>query len=212
MTRARRFVLIPATFAAALVAACGPQRIAGPTRFGDEITVLLADMETGVVGRVTVSNSAGSVGLDSAREATVVATDEVPGPPVTLSESEVQRLFGGALSALPPAARYFTLNFRFESDELTDESRALVPEVLKEVSGRPIPDVTVVGHTDTKGTPQANIGLGLKRATMVRNLLVEAGLVASAIEVTSHGETELLVKTANDTLEPRNRRVEIAVR
>jgi outer membrane protein OmpA-like peptidoglycan-associated protein len=47
---------------------------------------------------------------------------------------------------------------------------------------------------------------------MVRNLLVEAGLAASAIEVTSHGEADLLVQTANDTPEPRNRRVEIAVR
>jgi outer membrane protein OmpA-like peptidoglycan-associated protein len=62
------------------------------------------------------------------------------------------------------------------------------------------------------GTPQANIELGLKRASMVRNLLVEAGLTPSAIEVTSHGEAELLVKTPNDTAEPRNRRVEIAVR
>src|SRR5688572_6410000 len=140
MTRARRIVLIPATLAAVLVAACGPQRIAGPTRPADEITILLADAETGIVGRVTVSNHAGTVALDSAREATVVATREAPGAAATMSESEVRRIFGAALSALPAAARRFTLNFRFESDELTDESRALVPEVLKEVRGRPVPD------------------------------------------------------------------------
>lgn len=212
MTRARRFVLTPATLAAALVAACGPQRIAGPTPPGDEITVLLVDAETGVVGRATVSNNAGSVGLDSARQATVVALNQAPGQPTTLSESELMRLFGDTLSALPPAARHFTLNFRFESGELTDQSRALVPEVLKVVRERPVPDVVVVGHTDTMGTPQANIDLGLKRATTVRNLLVEAGLDASAIEVTSHGESDLLIMTANETPEPRNRRVEISVR
>jgi outer membrane protein OmpA-like peptidoglycan-associated protein len=35
---------------------------------------------------------------------------------------------------------------------------------------------------------------------------------ASMIEVTSHGEADLLVKTADQVLEARNRRVEITVR
>ena len=45
-----------------------------------------------------------------------------------------------------------------------------------------------------------------------RTLLVNAGLTRKAIEVTSHGEAELLVKTADGVFEPRNRRVEITVR
>src|SRR5688572_28402050 len=148
MTRTRRGVVIPAAVAAALLAACGPQRIAGTTRPDDERIVLLADAETGAVERATVSNNAGSVGLDSAREATAVAPNQPPGEPGTLSDPEIARLLGEALYALPPAARHFTLNFQFESDELTDESRALVPEVLKAVRGRPVPDLVVVGHTD----------------------------------------------------------------
>jgi flagellar motor protein MotB len=52
----------------------------------------------------------------------------------------------------------------------------------------------------------------LKRALMVRNLLVEAGLDGSAIDATSVGELDLLVKTADETPEPRNRRVDIFVR
>ena len=74
------------------------------------------------------------------------------------------------------------------------------------------PDVTVVGHTDTTGDRAANFQLGLDRAMRVRRLLVEAGLDASLIEVISHGETDLLVPTPDETSEPRNRRVEIAVR
>lgn len=212
MTRAPRFVLIVTILAAVLLASCGPKRVADPKPPSDDLTVLLVDAETGAVGRVTVSNNAGTVVLDSAREVTAVSPNGAPAVPRTLTEAEVTRLFGAALSALPPAARHFTLNFRFQTDELTDDARALVPEVLKVVKGRPVPDVVVSGHTDTIGTPQANIDLGLKRATMVRNLLVEAGLAASAIEVTSHGEADLLIQTANDTAEPRNRRVEISVR
>ena len=116
------------------------------------------------------------------------------------------------MPALPPAPRHFTLYFQFESDELTDESRVVVPEILKTVRERAVPDVAVVGHTDTTGTSRANFELGLKRATTVRNLLVKAGLDASSIEVTSHGEADLLIQTPDETPEPRNRRVEIAVR
>ena len=89
-----------------------------------------------------------------------------------MSEADAQLLFGETLSALPPAAQHFTLYFRFESDELTDESRALLPQILQAVKDRPFPDVAVVGHTDTTGTPAGNKELGLRRANAIRNRLV----------------------------------------
>ena len=85
-----------------------------------------------------------------------------------MSEADVDRLFGAALAALPPAPRHFTLQFRFESDALTAESTALVPEILTAVKALAVPEVVVVGHTDTMGDRKANIALGLKRAISVR--------------------------------------------
>jgi len=212
MTHTPPIAVVLATLAAMLAAACGPQRIASPSRPESELIVLLPDAESGTVGRARVSNPSGSAELAAGREATQVATNQRPGPTHILSDGDVKRIFGGALSALPTPPRRFTLNFRFESDELTAEARALLPEILKTVKERSVPDVVVVGHTDTTGTPAANIQLGLKRATMVRNLLVRVGLDASFIEVTSLGEADLLIQTPNETPEPRNRRVEIAVR
>jgi outer membrane protein OmpA-like peptidoglycan-associated protein len=104
------------------------------------------------------------------------------------------------------------LNFRFESDALTDQSRALLPEILRVVRDRPFANVAVTGHTDTMGTPEVNYELGLKRASTVRKLLIEAGLDVAQIDVSSLGETDPLVRTADHTAEPRNRRVDIAVR
>ena len=131
---------------------------------------------------------------------------------MTMSDADVQRVFGRALAALPAAPRHFTLHFKFESDVLTEESSAIVPEILKTVRETPFPEVVVVGHTDTMGDPRANLALGLKRAISVRDILVKAGLATSTIEVTSHGKADLLVKTPDNTPEPRNRRVEITVR
>ncbi len=75
-----------------------------------------------------------------------------------------------------------------------------------------VPEVVVVGHTDTLGDAKANITLGLKRATSVRSVLVDAGIAPALIEVASHGEADQLVKTRDNRAEPRNRRVEISVR
>jgi len=209
-TIAPRLIVFGLAAAAAFAAACGPKNVAGPNRPGGALIVLLPD-EDGSTGRASVTNPAGSADLTAPRNASNVVPNEKPGV-MTMSEADVKRLFGDALAALPPAPQSFTLYFRFESDELTEESKALVPKILATVKGRTAPEVVVVGHTDTMGTPSANFALGLKRAVAVRELLVASGLDAATVEATSLGESFPLIHTPNDTPEPRNRRVEIAVK
>jgi outer membrane protein OmpA-like peptidoglycan-associated protein len=202
------------TAAVLIAVACGPKHISSPGPRpvrGQDLVVLLPDSDTGTTGAAGVSNPLGSVDLAAERDAARVTANSAP-VLTKLSEAEVNSLFGDALSALPPPPGRFTLFFRFESDALTDQSQALIPEILAAVRKHAIQDVVVVGHTDTMGTQQANFGLGLKRAMMVRNLLVEAGLDGSTIDVTSVGELDPIVKTPDETPEPRNRRVDIAVR
>lgn len=196
--------------AVSFAAACGPKRISLPVRPGQTLTVLLPDSD-GSGGEARVANPFGGVELAEPYDAAIATAS---GTPIRgkLTAAEVQKIFGDALSALPPAPQNFTLFFRFESDELTDQSKALIPQILQAVKKHVVQDVVVIGHTDTMGTQQANYALGLKRAMMVQNLLVQAGLDSSTIEVTSVGELDLFVKTPDETPEPRNRRVDIAVR
>jgi outer membrane protein OmpA-like peptidoglycan-associated protein len=218
MNRARLVGLLGTAVAAGLLSACAPKQVKAPEPAADPKTatlvVLLPDAGGGA-GQATVSSrtaTPGSVDLAKAREATVVGINRPPTRVTVMSEEDVTRQFGSLLSALPPAAQHFTLYFRFESDELTAESRALIPEILGAVRQRPVPEVVVTGHTDTTGSPASNFELGAKRGSMVRTLLVDAGLDPSSIEVTSHGEAELLVPTPDNTYEPRNRRVEITIK
>jgi OmpA-OmpF porin, OOP family len=208
MSRPRRLAVLIA--ALAMTWGCGSKPKA-PAQ-GPDVVVLLADPGDGTVGRAEVSNAAGRVQLAAARESTSISPNQAPAAVTVMSEAAVTRLFGPVLSALPPAPRHFTLYFRFESDELTDESRALLPQILEAVKTFPVPEVAVIGHTDTTGAAAVNIQLGLRRANAIRSVLVAAGLDASLIDTTSHGETDPLVKTADDVSEPRNRRVEITVR
>ena len=200
-----------------VLAGCGgPKRIAQPAQPAPPtpptLIVLLPDAETGKTGRIQVVNEFGSAPMGTPRSTMRVTADGPPGPVVTMSDADVQRLFGDALAALPPPPRHFTLNFEFESDTLTAASLALVPEILRMVKMLTVPEVVVVGHTDTMGDARANLALGLRRAMSVRDILVRAGFAASTIEVATHGEADLLVKTPDGTPERRNRRVEITVR
>ena len=211
MTRSLAFGLV----AVAAMVACGPRRRAAapaPPPADRELLVLLPDPETGMVGRATVESASTRVELANAREATEVVASRQPTAPAPIDEARVQQVFGDALSALPPPPRSFNLYFQFDSDELTPAARAMFPEILQLVKDRPAPDVAVIGHTDTTGSAASNFQLGLRRAQRVRDLLVAAGLDATLITVMSVGETDLLVPTADDTMEPRNRRVEVGVR
>jgi len=208
--RRRRAAAIGA--AALAFVSCGPKKVQPPDPRGRDQIVLLPDADTGTTGRASVSSGAGSVDLSQPRQSTTVAMGQAPSAVLILSESDVRRLFGGALSALPPAPTHFTLFYKFDSDELTDESRALVSKILEAVKDRPVPEVMIIGHTDTMGDRKSNVALGMRRAWRVRGILTDAGLPAATVDVTSHGEADLLIKTRDNTPEPRNRRVEITVR
>ena len=170
-----RGVLVLVVIAVGLQAACSPRRARTPQRKAESTVVLLPEAD-GTVGLATVSNPSGSVELTTPRASTRVSPGLAPEPVVVMSEAEVKRLFGAALAAQPPAPARFTLYFQFDSDELTDASRKLVNQVQQSVKTFPAPQVTVIGHTDTVGTATANIGLGLRRANVVRTRLIEAGL------------------------------------
>jgi outer membrane protein OmpA-like peptidoglycan-associated protein len=193
------------------VAGCVPKRAQTPQPAPSNLIVLLPDPGTTTAGRAVVSNDKGQVDLDTAGAAVSVSLGAAP-QPMTLEAQEVQRIFGDALSSLPPSPQHFVLYFRFDSEELTDESRRLVQDVLTVVKQRSDPEVVAIGHTDTTGTPVKNVELGLRRANAVRTLLIDAGLPAASVAVRSHGEGALLVQTADGVFEPRNRRVEITVR
>jgi OOP family OmpA-OmpF porin len=212
MMQARFAVVLLAGLVGAGSTACGSRTVRAPEAPGEALVVLLPDAETEHVGRAVVSNGAGRVELSEARHSTIVSARSAPSPAARIGAADVDGIFGKALDALPTPPRSFTLFFRFDSEELTEDSAALAPEIVRTVRDRRVPEVLIVGHTDTTGTRAVNFELGLRRANRVRALLRDAGLEPSGVDVISHGETELLVPTADGVFEPRNRRVEITVR
>lgn len=125
---------------------------------------------------------------------------------------DVSTQFGPALAAQPARAATFTLYFIEGKDELTADSNSMVESILSEIARRPVPDVLVVGHTDTVGSDPFNDALGGQRAESVRAALVKLGIPPDDVHAISRGKREPAIPTGDGVAEPRNRRVVIIVR
>jgi outer membrane protein OmpA-like peptidoglycan-associated protein len=176
------------------------------------LIVLLPDPDGKGTGLV-VSNAAGAQTLNLPYQAvTIDRGGAAPSAPFTFDQPAVNQAFAALLAGLPERELSFVLNFQLNTDTLTVASRALLPAVLNAVRERRSTAITVIGHTDTLGTPPANYQLGLQRAQAVAAILRGQGAAASDVFVESHGEADLLIPTPRGVDEPRNRRVEIIVR
>ena len=105
------------------------------------------------------------------------------------------------------------LYFPFSSAEpklsaSVSEYFAQVASWLKESSGN---NVVLIGHTDDVGSKSNNHKLGLKRAIIVKNMLIKQGAPNSQISATSKGETKPLMSNKTDAGRKKNRRVELTL-
>jgi outer membrane protein OmpA-like peptidoglycan-associated protein len=186
----------------AMISACGPKS-----------TVVLVPDPDGYVGKISVSNEAGSVDIDHAHQRTVVRGGKTaPTEPRSIDPNEVEGLFKGALASQPPPPVHFIFYFQSDSVTLNPESERQLPETAALIQRRIPTTVSVIGHSDTLGNKDYNLELSLRRARSVRRQLVELGVPESSIEVSSHGEENPLVKTADNVANVKNRRVEVVVR
>lgn len=176
------------------------------------LIVLMPD-DNGDVGQIIVSNSAGSQTVSQAEHGVVVPNaSSKPKKPKLIEKEKISDIFGSALAAQPLPPTRFLLYFKSDSTQLTSKSRKLIPEIVNTISERDSSDISIVGHTDTQGAKDYNMGLSNKRAKAIANLLASKGVDTTSFEVTSHGEGNPLIKTADNVSEPRNRRVEVTVR
>jgi outer membrane protein OmpA-like peptidoglycan-associated protein len=188
--------------AAALAAGCAAPR---PALFA---VIPGAD---GHVGAIVVEGGGAKRVINSAYGAQRIRADGSL-EAARLDAAQVREQFGPTLAALPGKPAKFLLYFLEGKDELTPESRVELERIFAELKRRPLPDIAVIGHTDTVGGLAYNDQLSRARADRLREMLVDLGIPAGRIEAAGRGKRELLVPTDENVPEPRNRRVEINVR
>ncbi len=174
--------------------------------------VLLPD-EDGSVGEVTLTNAGGTQVMNGAYWAIDVASPtRAPSAPGEVDAAFVETRFADTLRETPREPLSLTLYFGSTAEDLTAESEAEIDIIVAAFREFPAPEIRVVGHTDTMGTAESNDALSLQRAETIKAKLVSEGVPADIIEVASHGETDPVVETPDETREPLNRRVEVTIR
>jgi outer membrane protein OmpA-like peptidoglycan-associated protein len=160
-----------------------------------------------------VASDVASVDINKAQEATIIkGRQSAPTAPKMLSDAEITKNFSEALSSLPEPPNHFILYFEQDSERLTAQSQQVIADILATTSRRQSQDIGVIGHSDTAGNPSYNMRLSKQRARAVVQILTREGIQDKFIKITSHGENNPLIKTADNVHEPKNRRVEVVVR
>ena len=171
--------------------------------------VVLLENPDGSTGKVIITGAQGQQTIDQARHGAALDASTAATP---VGDEALQRDFGDAMAARPTLPEHFTLYFENGKANLTAESQAIFPKVLEGIANHSIPELVIVGHTDTTGATARNEVLGMQRAKFVADSIRKQGIKVHSITPETRGERELLIPTPDKTVEPRNRRVNISIR
>jgi outer membrane protein OmpA-like peptidoglycan-associated protein len=177
------------------------------------LVVLLPDSD-GTVGVINVTSNQGNMFIDEAFSA-VRAIHDKEVKSVRMSKQAVEARFEKAL-AIEPAQRFriekLVFYCQINSTKLTPESTNLFSMMMDEVIMKPPEKIYVLGHTDRSGTKSHNMQLSRRRALAIVQELVAKGINPEIIMTIFLGESNPLIITAQNTPEPKNRRVELVLK
>jgi outer membrane protein OmpA-like peptidoglycan-associated protein len=123
-----------------------------------------------------------------------------PPPPAPPAERRVERIV------------LQSVHFEFDKSRLTPLGRQVLDETAQKLQSNPALSVEIEGHTDSIGTEVYNLGLGKRRAEVVKGYLVLRHQVDSQRMATlSYGEARPVADNRTDQGRAQNRRVEFKV-
>jgi peptidoglycan-associated lipoprotein len=104
-----------------------------------------------------------------------------------------------------------TVHFGYDSFILDESSKAVLDTNADILKTKSTLRVQVEGHCDQRGGIQYNLGLGEKRASIVKKYLLDKGIAADRIATISYGKEKLLDTTDTETAYTKNRRANFAI-
>ncbi len=118
----------------------------------------------------------------------------------------------GNNASAPGSPQDFVVNvgdrvfFDTNSSELSAQARETLVKQAEWLNHYSQYDFTVEGHTDERGTREYNLGLGARRAAVVRDYLISQGVSAQRIRTISYGKERPVAVCDNESCWSQNRR------
>ena len=110
--------------------------------------------------------------------------------------------------ASAPANVVRVIYFDFDSSEIRPEFVSVIAAHAHALARNASVRVRLEGHTDERGSPEYNIGLGERRAQAVRRALMLQGVTDAQVATVSYGEERPAVAGQDESAWAKNRRVE----
>lgn len=153
-----------------------------------------------IIGGVVGGVAGGIIGKQMDKQAQKIE-EEIPGAEVTRVGEGINVVFD------ENSGVYFATS----SHAINAKSKASLDKLVGIFKEFPDTNITVEGHTDSRGNDAYNMTLSKNRANSVVDYLIGRGIQGSRFKVYWHGETA--PKYTNETAEGRakNRRVELGI-
>ena len=124
----------------------------------------------------------------------------------SLRDAEIQRVGEGIAITFDSG-----LLFGFDSSEIQPDARDNLTQLAASLNQYPDSDIVIVGHTDSIGNEEYNLGLSNRRSEAAKTYLVSRGIPASRIQAQGRGELEPIADNDLEEGRDQNRRVEVAI-
>jgi OmpA-OmpF porin, OOP family len=126
---------------------------------------------------------------------------------------ETPKADGGADLEKKLMGKNITLYFETNANTLTlsDEQRAYFADLISYLNKNPKANISVIGHTDNKGSVDKNTTLSQDRAAFVKKYLADNNIDANQIIPAGKGPTAPIADNGTPEGRAKNRRVEISL-
>jgi len=134
------------------------------------------------------------------------------GPAVAL-DAEVEIVEGSPSGLITKFVIPAAALFAFDKADLSEEGRDAIEGYRSEIR----PELAeayaavIIGHTDSIGDPNYNLGLSKRRAEAVRDYLVETGAPDEKLRIVGRGQNDPIASNETEEGRAKNRRVEVIV-
>ena len=145
--------------------------------------------------------------LDSDGDGVPDFRDDCPGTPAGARVDER----GCQIMLEKPVSFDLTVEFAFNSDEITGVAFQEMLELLKFLREYPSSKAVIEGHTDSVGDAAYNQGLSERRAQAVVTALTNSGIDSGRLSAVGHGESKPIASNATQEGRQKNRRVNVVV-
>lgn len=189
--------------------------VIAPPNWGDRVLGMLGPgLRQVSAGELDIDGNSvrisGQVGSEAVRQQVASAIANAAGPSYVLKNA----LSGGGQTkqdVLDRALAGRIIEFQSGSATLTDGGRGILDEMAAALQQVGDQQVQVIGHTDSVGARQANVGLSLQRAIAVKAYLEQRGVSADHLGVQGFGPDRPVADNTTDEGRARNRRIEFRV-